>query len=202
MRRLITSPRIDQNLQLEAITALGQLRDSSATDLLIDLVSAPWPSARAAALARPLETGPVDIVHRRSISGARSRMFIGRCGRHWRRDARRPAARTLAGAADGATERQRSARAGARASTRWRRLARPMRPPEFMARLKSDDPVVRGAAARGLATHQGCPRPPPALIEAVQDRAGRRALRGADRGARRADRARSGRGEDRCWRRR
>ena len=27
MRRLITSPRVDQNLQLEAITALAQLRD-------------------------------------------------------------------------------------------------------------------------------------------------------------------------------
>ena len=50
MRRLITSPRVDQNLQLEAISALSQLRDPAAVELLIDLVSAQWPSVRAAAL--------------------------------------------------------------------------------------------------------------------------------------------------------
>ncbi len=81
MRRLIASPQVDQNLQLEAITALAQLRDPAAIDLLIDLVSAQWPSARAAALHalaqhRRRHVHQLDL--RRSIPTR-----TGRCARRW-----------------------------------------------------------------------------------------------------------------------
>ena len=97
MRRLIASPRVDQNLQLEAITALAQLRDPAAVDLLIDLVSAQWPSVRAAALNALARTDVDTFIS--SISGARSRCaLVG--ARRAGHDARRPRPRARAGAAD------------------------------------------------------------------------------------------------------
>ena len=67
MRRLITSPGVDQNLQLEAISALSQLKDPAAVEILIDLVSANWPSARSAALNALAKTDIETFVI--SISG-------------------------------------------------------------------------------------------------------------------------------------
>ena len=163
MRRLITSPRVDQNLQLEAITALGQLRDPSATDLLIDLVSAEWPSARAAAL-RALSKLDVDT-------------FIGAISgldpdRHW--SVRAALATTLG---DLPRDRAQAPLTGLLKDTDQRvlpavidalaKVGATNAAAEFTAHLKSDDPVVRGAAARGLATIKAATAIP-ALIEAVK----------------------------------
>jgi len=49
----------DPNLRLEAVTALGALRDHQSLDLVLDAVSDPWPSMRAAAL-RALEHIDLD----------------------------------------------------------------------------------------------------------------------------------------------
>ncbi len=88
---------VDPNLQLEAVTALGQLRSRESVDLLIDLVSAPWPSVRAAALTALARTDADTFIS--AISGLDP-------DPHWSvraalaTDARRPGARARAGAAD------------------------------------------------------------------------------------------------------
>jgi cyclophilin family peptidyl-prolyl cis-trans isomerase/HEAT repeat protein len=148
MRRLITSPRVDQNLQLEAIAALAELRDPGAVELLIDLVSAPWPSARSAALNALAKTDVDTFMS--SISALDP-------DAHW--SVRASLASTL-----GDLGRE---RAQAPLSLMLRDQDQRVIPSvldalaktgatnageEFIARLKSDDPVVRAAAARGLAT--------------------------------------------------
>ena len=148
MRRLITSAKVDQNLQLEAIVALSRLRDPAAVELLIDLVSAQWPSVRAAALHALAQTDVDTFIS--SISALDP-------DAHW--SVRASLAATLAG-----LDRERAqgpltamlddtdqrvipsvldalAKVGATNATEV-----------LTARLKADDPVVRGAAARGLAT--------------------------------------------------
>jgi len=163
MRRLITSPRVDQNLQLEAITALGQLRDPSATDLLIDLVSAQWPSARAAAL-RALSLMDVDTFIS-SISALDTdphwsvRAALATMLGELPRERAQPALTALLKDAD---QRVLPAVIDALAKVGASNAAE-----DFVARLKSDDPVVRGAAARGLATVKAMGAVP-ALIEAVK----------------------------------
>ena len=163
MRRLIASPRVDQNLQLEAITALGELRDPGATDLLIDLVSAPWPSARTAAL-RALSKLDVD-----TFIGAISALdpdpqwsvragLATTLGELPRDRAQLPLSVLLK---DG-DQRVLPAVLDALAKIGATDAA-----PEFVARLKSEDPVVRGAAARGLATLKAT-HATAALVEAVQ----------------------------------
>ncbi len=146
--RLITSAQVDQNLQLEAIVALGQLRHAGAVDLLIDLVSASWPSARAAALL--------------ALARTDGDLFISAIStldpdQHW-------SVRAAMASALGELPRERAvvpltnllrdadqrvippvidalAKVGAAGAI-----------PELLARLKADDQVVRAAAARGLAT--------------------------------------------------
>jgi cyclophilin family peptidyl-prolyl cis-trans isomerase/HEAT repeat protein len=162
MRRLITSPKVDQNLQLEAITALGQLRDPAAADLLIDLVSAQWPSARAAAL-RALSKLDVDT-------------FIGAISgldpdAHW--SVRAALAATLG---DLPRDRAQAPLTGLLKDADQRVLPSVLdalakigatdAAPEFISHLKSEDPVVRAAAARGLATLKA--NAVPALIEALK----------------------------------
>ena len=163
MRRLIMSPRVDQNLQLEAITALGQLRDPAAADLLIDLVSAAWPSARAAAL-RALSKLDVDT-------------FIGSISAldpdpHW--SVRAALATTLgdlppdrAQAPLTAMLKDSDQRVLPAVIDALAKIAATNAAAEFIARLKSDDPVVRGAAARGLATIKA-PNAVTALLDAVK----------------------------------
>ena len=148
MRRLITSPRIDQNLQLEAITALAQLRDPAAIELLIDLVSAQWPAARSAALNALAKTDVDTFIT--SISALDP-------DEHW--SVRASLARTL-GDLDRARAQQpltsmlsdtdqrvipavldALAKVGATNATQV-----------LLERLKAEDSVVREAAARGLAT--------------------------------------------------
>ena len=163
MRRLITSPRVDQNLQLEAITALGQLRDPGATDLLIDLVSATWPSARAAAL-RALSKLDVDTFIG-SISGLDP-------DPHWSVRAalattlgelpRDRAQAPLTGLLKDSDQRVLPAVLDALAKIGATNAAEVL-----VSHLKSDDPVVRGAAARGLATIKA-PNAVAALTAAVK----------------------------------
>jgi HEAT repeat protein/cyclophilin family peptidyl-prolyl cis-trans isomerase len=148
MRRLITAPRVEQNLQLEAITALAQLRDPSAVELLIDLISAQWPAVRAAALNALARTDADTFVT--SISALDP-------DQHW--SVRAALARTL-----GEFGRERAeAPLMAMLQDQDQRVIPPVLEAlakigaanaavEFQARLKADDPVVRAAAARGLGT--------------------------------------------------
>jgi cyclophilin family peptidyl-prolyl cis-trans isomerase/HEAT repeat protein len=148
MRRLITSPRIDQNLQLEAITALSHLRDPGAVELLIDLVSAAWPSARAAALNALAKTDVETFIS--SISGldpdahwsvrAALATTLGDLGRE-------RAVEPLTAMLNDSDQRVIPSVLDALA-----KLGAPNAAEALTARLKADDPVVRGAAARGLAT--------------------------------------------------
>jgi cyclophilin family peptidyl-prolyl cis-trans isomerase/HEAT repeat protein len=163
MRKLIVSPKVDQNLQLEAISALAQLRDPAATDLLIDLVSADWPAARAAALNALAKTDPDVFIT--SISAldpdahwsvrAALASTLGDLGRE------RGEARLTAMLAD-SDQRVIPAVLDALAKIGAGNAAA-----EFITRLKAEDPVVRAAAARGLATIKA-PNASAALIEAAK----------------------------------
>jgi len=148
MRRLITSPRVDQNLQLEAIVALSQLRDPAAVELLIDLVSAQWPSVRAAAL-HALALTDVDTFIS-SISAldpdphwSVRASLAATLGELARERAQAPLTQML----NDADQRVIPAVLDALA-----KIGAPNAPEVLLARLKAEDPVVRGAAARGLAT--------------------------------------------------
>jgi cyclophilin family peptidyl-prolyl cis-trans isomerase/HEAT repeat protein len=162
MRRLITSPRVDQNLQLEAITALAQLKDRGAVELLIDLVSAPWPAARAAALNALAKTDVDTFIS--AISGLDP-------DAHW--SVRAALATTLgdlgrerAQAPLTAMLRDQDQRVIPSVLNALAKIGAPNAAAEFLARLKSDDPVVRGAAARGLATIKA-PNATAPLLEAI-----------------------------------
>ena len=163
MRRLIVSPKTDQNLQLEAITALAQLRSMDMVDLLIDLVSASWPSARAAAL-RALAHTDVDTFMS-ALSGLEP-------DPHW--SVRASLAATL-----GDLGRE---RAEARLTDMLRdsdqrvvpfvldalaKVGAPNAINEMTTRLTADDPVVRAHAIRGLATLKA-PNAAPLLREALK----------------------------------
>ena len=147
MRRLITSPRIEQNLQLEAITALAQLRDPSATELLIDLVSAEWPAARSAALSALAKTDVDTFIT--AISALEP-------DTHW--SVRASMAATLG---DLGRERAQPRLTQMLSDTDQRvipavldalaKIGATNAAQVLTERLKADDPVVRGAAARGLA---------------------------------------------------
>ena len=163
MRRLIVSPKVDQNLQLEAVTALAQLRSAGSVELLIDLVSAQWPSVRAAAL-NALARTDVDTFMS-AISGldpdphwsvrAALATTLGDLGRE---RAQPPLTAMLRDADQRVIPSVLAALAKVGASNAAA---------EMTARLKADDPVVRGAAARGLATLKA-PNATPALVEAYQ----------------------------------
>ncbi|MBY0496220.1 MAG: HEAT repeat domain-containing protein [Cyanobacteria bacterium] len=163
MRRLITSPRVDQNLQLEAVTALAQLRDPAATELLIDLVSAEWPAVRSAAL-NALAKIDVDTFIT-SISALDP-------DEHW--SVRASLARTLG---DLSRERAQPAltlmlndsdqRVVPAVLDALAKIGATNAGEVLMARLKADDSVVREAAARGLATIKA-KNAAPALAEAYK----------------------------------
>jgi cyclophilin family peptidyl-prolyl cis-trans isomerase/HEAT repeat protein len=162
LRRLITSAQVNQNLQLEAIVALGQLRQPAAVDLLIDLASAQWPSVRAAALQALARTDADTFIS--AISGLDP-------DAHW-------SVRAALATALGGMEKERAeaplmnllrdgdqrvipsaidalAKAGVTTAV-----------PDIVTRLKADDQVVRAAAARALATLKA-PGVVPALTDAL-----------------------------------
>ena len=163
MRRLIGSPRIDQNIQLEAVTALAARRDPAATELLIDLVSAQWPSVRSAALNALAKTDLDTFIT--SISALDP-------DAHW--SVRASLARTL-----GDLERERAQpaltlmlndtdqRVIPAVLDALAKVGATNAGEVLLARLKSDDAVVREAAARGLATIKA-KNAAPALAEAYK----------------------------------
>jgi cyclophilin family peptidyl-prolyl cis-trans isomerase/HEAT repeat protein len=163
MRRLIVSPKTDQNLQLEAVTVLAQLRSPDMVELLIDLVSAPWPSVRAAAL-RALANTDVDTFMS-AISGldpdphwsvrASLAATLGELGRE-------RAQAPLTGMLRDADQRVLPAVLDALAKVG---AANAMN--EMTSRLAAEDPVVRAAAARGLATLKA-PKAAPLLLDAIK----------------------------------
>jgi len=163
MRRLIVSPKVDQNLQLEAVTALAQLRSTESVELLIDLVSARWPSVRAAALNALARTDVVTFMS--AISGldpdphwsvrAALATTLGDLGRE---RAQAPLTSMLRDADQRVIPSVLAALAKVGATNAAA---------EMSARLKSDDPVVRGAASRGLATLKA-PNATAALLEAYK----------------------------------
>lgn len=162
LMRLITSPQVNQNLQLEAIVALGQLRHAGAVALLIDLVSASWPSVRSAALRALARTDTETFIS--AISGLDP-------DAHW--SVRAALASTLG---DLGKQRAEAPLTGLLRDADQRvipsvldalaKVAATSAIPEMLTRLKADDQVVRAAAARGLATLKA-PTAVPALIEAL-----------------------------------
>jgi cyclophilin family peptidyl-prolyl cis-trans isomerase/HEAT repeat protein len=163
MRRLITSPRVDQNLQLEAIAALAPLRDPAAVELLIELVTAAWPSVRAAALNALAHTDVDTFIS--AISGLDA-------DAHW--SVRAAMARTLgdlgrdrAQAPLTALLKDSDQRVIPAVLDALAKVGATNAADEFLARLKADDPVVRAAAARGLATIKA-PNATAALVAAVK----------------------------------
>ena len=163
MRRVIAAPKVDQNLQLEAITALAQLRRPEMVDLLIDLATAQWPSVRAAAL-RALARTDVDTFMT-AMSGLDP-------DPHW-------SVRAALASVLGDLDRE---RAQPPLTTMLRDTDQRVIPSvlaalakigasngaaEMTARLTADDPVVRAAAARGLATLKAA-NATPALLDALK----------------------------------
>jgi len=146
--RLITTAQADQNLQLEAIVALGQLRHAGAVDLLIDLVSATWPSVRSAALLALARTDADVFISAISTLDP---------DQHWSvRAAMASALAELPGerAVAPLTNMLRDAdqRVIPPVIDALAKVGAASAIPELLARLKADDQVVRAAAARGLAT--------------------------------------------------
>jgi cyclophilin family peptidyl-prolyl cis-trans isomerase/HEAT repeat protein len=163
LRRLIVSPKIDQNLQLEAVTALAQLRSPEVVELLIDLVSASWPSVRAAAL-RALANTDVDTFMS-ALSGldpdphwsvrAALATTLGELGRE---RAQAPLTSMLRDSDQRVLPSVLDALAKVGATNAL---------DELTARLTVDDPVVRAAAARGLATLKAA-KATPLLLAAIK----------------------------------
>jgi cyclophilin family peptidyl-prolyl cis-trans isomerase/HEAT repeat protein len=163
MRRLILSPKVDQNLQLEAVTALAQLRSAESVELLIDLVSAEWPSVRAAALNALARSDADTFIS--SISAldpdphwsvrAALATTLGDLGRE---RAQAPLT-TMLGDAD--------QRVIPSVLIALARVGATNAAAEMNARLTADDPVVRAAAARGLVALKAADATP-ALLEAYQ----------------------------------
>ena len=162
LMRLITSAQVNQNLQLEAIAALGQLRHAGAVELLIDLVSASWPSVRAAALQALARTDADTFIS--AISGLDT-------DAHW---SVRAALATVLGElgqerGEGPLTsmlRDGDQRVIPAVLDALVKIGATSAIPELRARLKADDQVVRAAAARGLATLKA-PGSTAALTEAL-----------------------------------
>lgn len=148
LRRLITTPGIEPNLQLEALTALGQLHPASAIDLLVDLASAPSPSIRAAALRGLSRADPATFLSALSSLDpdphwsvrASLATTLGDMGRAF---AEAPLIRMLGDSDQRVIPAVLDAlvKVGASGAVSY-----------LTDRISVDDPVVRAAAARGLAT--------------------------------------------------
>ncbi len=162
MMKLIVSAQVDQNLQLEAIVALGQLRQPGAVELLIDLVSASWPSVRSAALQALARTDPETFISAISTLDPDP---------HW--SVRAALATALGELAKERSEapligllRDADQRVIPLAIDALAKVGATGAIPELLARLKADDQVVRAAAARALATLKA-PGATAALTEAL-----------------------------------
>jgi cyclophilin family peptidyl-prolyl cis-trans isomerase/HEAT repeat protein len=147
LRAIIVQPKVDPNLQLEAVTALGALKLRSSTDLFVDLASAPWPPVRAAALGGLARADGDTFISAISALDADAHWSVraslaatlGELGRD-RGDAR------LLDMLRDADQRVIPA-----VLTALARTALPNAGRVLEDRLRSDDAVVRTAAANGLA---------------------------------------------------
>jgi cyclophilin family peptidyl-prolyl cis-trans isomerase/HEAT repeat protein len=147
LQKVVTTPRVDPTLQMEAVVALGQLRTAGAIDVLLELASAPWPALRAAALVAAARIDPDVFIS--VIAGLDA-------DPHWSVRA------ALATALAELPERRGEARLTAMLGDQDQRvipavlnalaaIGAPSAKATLAARLASDDPVVRMAAANGLA---------------------------------------------------
>ena len=163
MRRLIVSPKVDINLQLEAVTALTQLPTPALADLLIDLVTAQLPAVRSAAL-QALARADAEIFTS-AVSGFDPdphwsvRAALASALATLPRERAQPALANLLGDTD-----QRVIPAVLDALTR---IGADNAATEMLARLKVEDPVVRAAAARNLAALKAA-NAVPSLLEALK----------------------------------
>jgi HEAT repeat protein/cyclophilin family peptidyl-prolyl cis-trans isomerase len=145
--KVLTTPNVDANFRLEAVTALGDLHPAAATDLFVDLLTERWPSIRAAAFRGLARTDPDTFLS--VISGLDP-------DQHW---SVRAALATALGGLD-------VERALPRLSVMLQDADQRVIPAVLSAlvavgapdaeaiaieRLGADDPVVRLAAASGLA---------------------------------------------------
>jgi cyclophilin family peptidyl-prolyl cis-trans isomerase/HEAT repeat protein len=162
LMRVVTAPKVDPALQMEAVAALGQLRSTAAVDVLLDLASAPWPALRGATLIALARIDP--DVFLTIIAGLDA-------DPHWSVRA------SLAAALAELPERRGEARLVAMLSDEDQRvipavltamsaIGAPSAVGALAQRLKSEDPVVRMAAANGLARLKATDQVP-ALVAAL-----------------------------------
>jgi cyclophilin family peptidyl-prolyl cis-trans isomerase/HEAT repeat protein len=164
--RIVSTPNVEPNLQLEALTALATMHPRGTTDLFIDLASARSPAVRAAAL--------------RGLARADADTFLSAMSgldpdQHW--SVRASLATTL-----GELDRERSETplTGMLGDTDKRVLPAVLDAlvkvgasnarQAALDHLGNEDPVVRAAAARGLASlkAQGATAPLVAALEAAR----------------------------------
>lgn len=160
---VVTAPKVDPTLQMEAVTALGLLRSAAAVDVLLDLASAPWPTMRGAALVALARIDPDVFIS--VIAGLDA-------DPHWSVRAalasalgelpeRRGEARLVAMLSDG-DQRVVPAVLGALAA-----IGAPDAARTLADRLRSEDPVVRMAASNGLVRVKATDQVP-ALVTAFE----------------------------------
>jgi cyclophilin family peptidyl-prolyl cis-trans isomerase/HEAT repeat protein len=163
--KVVTSPKIDATLQMEAVVALGQLRRTEVVDVLLDLATAPWPTLRGASLVALARIDPEVFI---SVAAGLD------ADPHWSVRA------ALASALAELPDRRGEARLVAMLSDEDQRVipsvlnaltatTAPSAKPALLARLSNDDTVVRMAAANGLARLKAVDQVP-ALVTAL-DRA-------------------------------
>jgi cyclophilin family peptidyl-prolyl cis-trans isomerase/HEAT repeat protein len=145
--KVVATPKIDPNLRVEAVTALGQLQQPQAVEVLVDLITEPWPTMRAAAVTGLARTDPDTFLA--AISGLDP-------DAHW---SVRAAVATALGTLDAERAQPRLTQMLQDADQRVipavlaALVAVSAKDVEavLLARLASDDTVVRLAAINGLA---------------------------------------------------
>ena len=167
LMKIVTAPKIDAVLQMEAVVALGQLRSPAAVDVLLDTASAPWPTLRGASLVALARIDPDVFIS--VIAGLDN-------------DPEWSVRAALASALAELPERRGEARlAGMLADDDQRVLPAVLTAlaatgassatSVLSARLSAEDPVVRMAAANGLARLKATDQVP-ALVAALERSAG------------------------------
>jgi cyclophilin family peptidyl-prolyl cis-trans isomerase/HEAT repeat protein len=147
LAKVVGTPKVDPNLQLEALTALGTLHHLPSVDLFIDMASMPWPPLRGAALQALAATDADTFIGVLSGLGPDAdwsvRAALARALGTLPAERGEP---RLADMLHDADQRVVAAVLTALAATRA-----PTAEGALQARLTADDPVVRMAAANGLA---------------------------------------------------
>ena len=160
--RVLREPKVDRVLRLEATTALGALRSAS-IDLLLDLMSDPWPPLRGAAMRALASTDADTFVT--ALSGLDP-------DRDWTVRAAVAGALALLPAEQAqprlmAAIRDQDQRVVAAVIAALATVKPPGIESVFISHLTADDFVVRAAAANGLA-EIGATAAVPALAEAYR----------------------------------